>query len=399
MGADVAVTNSIAVTNRIIGARAAVSFGAALICTVLMFATRVFATVLPEDRADVLYHSYNGGGVQVHGPSILVRKSIGKQVSVWANYYVDQVSSASVDVMATASPYTEKRIERSVGMDVLHDKTTFGLGYTSGDEPDYKAKSAHFSVSQDFFGDLTTVAISFGRGWDEIGKHAQPEFQEKMDTRTYRFDVSQILTRSLIAGLSYQTISDQGFLNNPYRSARFLDPSVPRGFSFESEVYPKTHTSNAIAARLKYYLPYRAALMTEYRWFQDTYGIRANDIALEYTHPFGDHWTFEGRARYYKQSAADFYSDLFPRSNSQNFIGRNKELAAFNTQSLGLGVSYHLVKGMLPLVNSASLTFNGEYVRYKYDDFRDVTKGGAPGAEPLFDYDAFVIRAFFSVFF
>ncbi|MCG7959973.1 MAG: hypothetical protein JAY69_13020, partial [Candidatus Thiodiazotropha taylori] len=30
----------------------------------------LFATVLPEDRADVMYHRYDGGGVEVDGPSI-----------------------------------------------------------------------------------------------------------------------------------------------------------------------------------------------------------------------------------------------------------------------------------------------------------------------------------------
>ena len=37
-----------------------------------------FAGVLPEDRADVLYHRYQGGGVTIQGPSVLVRKKIGE---------------------------------------------------------------------------------------------------------------------------------------------------------------------------------------------------------------------------------------------------------------------------------------------------------------------------------
>jgi len=34
--------------------------------------------VLPEDRADTLYHRYEGGGVTVDGPSLLVRRKIGE---------------------------------------------------------------------------------------------------------------------------------------------------------------------------------------------------------------------------------------------------------------------------------------------------------------------------------
>jgi hypothetical protein len=68
----------------------------------------VQAGVLPEDRADVLYHLYDGGGVEIDGPSVLVRKQVGKSTSLVANYYVDMISSASIDVITTASPYTEE---------------------------------------------------------------------------------------------------------------------------------------------------------------------------------------------------------------------------------------------------------------------------------------------------
>ena len=65
--------------------------------------------MLPDDRADVLYHRYDGGGVTIDGPSLLVRKKFAEKYSVSANYYVDMVSSASIDVVTTASPYKEER--------------------------------------------------------------------------------------------------------------------------------------------------------------------------------------------------------------------------------------------------------------------------------------------------
>ncbi len=53
-----------------------------------------------------------------------MRKSIGKSVSVVANYYVDMVSSASIDVITTASPYTEERTQYSLAADYLRGNTT-----------------------------------------------------------------------------------------------------------------------------------------------------------------------------------------------------------------------------------------------------------------------------------
>ena len=85
----------------------------------------------------------------------------------------------------------------------------------------------------------------------------------------------------------------------------------------------------------KYYLPYRAALDLFYRYYTDTWGIRANTLQLGYTQPW-NHWIFDGSLRYYQQNAANFYNDIFPRANAQNFEARDRELAAFSSYTVGV---------------------------------------------------------------
>ena len=83
------------------------------------------SAVLPEERSDLMYHRYNGGGVTIDGPSLLVRKNFADKFSVSGNYYVDDISSASIDVVTIgASPdgYNEERTEYSVGGDYLFEK-------------------------------------------------------------------------------------------------------------------------------------------------------------------------------------------------------------------------------------------------------------------------------------
>ncbi len=82
----------------------------------------VLGGVLPEDEADVMWHNYNGGGISVDGPSVLVRKKVGDSLSFTANYYEDMISSASIDVKLSASPYKETRKQWSGGVDYLHGK-------------------------------------------------------------------------------------------------------------------------------------------------------------------------------------------------------------------------------------------------------------------------------------
>src|SRR5262245_1410672 len=133
----------------------------ALLIALLGFNRMADAGVLPEDRADLLYHLYDGGGVTIQGPSLLVRKSFLEKFSVSGNFYMDMVSSASIDVVTTASPYDEQRTQWSLGVDTIRGKTTYSLNYTDSSESDYKAKTAYFGLSQDLFGDLTTVSLGF----------------------------------------------------------------------------------------------------------------------------------------------------------------------------------------------------------------------------------------------
>ena len=72
------------------------------------------AGVLPEDRADLMYHFYDGGGVTIDGPSLLVRKKFAEKYAVSTSFYMDLVSSASIDVVTTASPYDEERTQYGV---------------------------------------------------------------------------------------------------------------------------------------------------------------------------------------------------------------------------------------------------------------------------------------------
>ncbi len=365
----------------------------------VVMAGAVQAAVLPDDRADALYHRYEGGGVTIDGPSLLLRKKFAEKYSVSANYYIDMVSSASIDVMTTASPYTEERTQGSLALDTLHGKTQYSVSYTLSDESDYTANTASLDVSHDLFGDLTTVSFGFSQGWDEVRKNGDNEFEETVDRRNYRFSLQQILTPQLMTGLNYEVITDEGFLNNPYRSVRYLDDSSARGFSFEPEVYPSTRTSNAIALNARYYLPYRAAIHGEYRFYTDTWGIDANMASIGYTHPWGKRWIFEAGYRWYDQSSADFYSDLFPRANAQNFLARDKELSTFTSQMFSLGATYALPSLGWDRILRSTVNLYYDHIQYRYDDFRDITAGGAPGTEELYGFDANVIRLFISGWF
>lgn len=358
------------------------------------------AGVLPEDRADLMYHYYDGGGITIDGPSVLVRKKFAEKYAVNASYYVDMVSSASIDVITTASKYSEERTQYGVGFEYLRGKVTYAASFSNSKENDYNADTASVSVSQDMFGDLTTVALSFTRGWDDVTRRGDPVFADQIDRRIYGVNISQIATKRLILGFSYETITEEGFLNNPYRQVRYVDPEEALGYAYEAERYPRTRTGNAFALRARWFLPYRAALQADYRYYNDTWEISSSTAELAYTHPLDDNWIFDVHYRFYDQDAAEFYSDLFPRENFQNFLARDKELATMQSHTLGFGVAYEFKPARFDFLGKAAVNLKVDRIRFQYDDFRDLrTTGVAPGTEPLYQFDANVIRLFFSGWF
>lgn len=374
-----------------------------LALALLLAPWQAIASVLPADRADVMYHQYDGGGMTIDGPSVLVRKAVRDDLSLSANYYVDQVSSASIDVITTgASKYSEERTEFTVSGDYLLNKTIISGGYTGSSENDYEANTYYFGIAQDFFGDLSTLSLNYSYGADDVFNATDEAFEDKVRRQNYQFSWSQVMTKNLVMNFNYNIITDEGYLNNPYRSVRFLnnDEDPSQGYSFQPELYPRTRTSHAVAARGRYFLPYRAAFSFEYRRFNDTWEVNAYNLQIGYTHPIRENWTLDVKYRFYSQDEAEFYSDLFPEINFQNYLARDKELSEFTSDNFGIGLGYEFKPAWASWVEKASANIALDFMEFDYSNFRDLRVQGVPaGSEPMYNFDATVTRIFISAWF
>lgn len=369
--------------------------------TLLLWSQLAVASVLPADRADIMHHAYSGGGVSIDGPAVTLRTKVAQDFSVAGYYYVDTVSGASIDVVATASAYSEERVEKHLGVDYLAGNSLISTNFSTSDENDYHAKTMTFGISHDTFGGLTTLSLQTGIGDDDVGKNGDVNFKDQVRRYNYKLGLSQILTTNWIAALNLQFDLEEGFLNNPYRQVRFKDPLAALGYSYQAEIYPRTRNASAVSLVNKYYLPYRAAVGLTLRHYQDSWDIRASDVELEYVHPLGKNWTFEGKIRYYQQTEASFYQDLFEYVNELNFMARDKELSDFNNITAGLGVSYKLPSyGVWSRQIRPEMTLQWDHIIFNYNNFRNVTdRNSSLGAEPLYQLQANVVRAFISLYF
>ncbi len=366
----------------------------------LVLAPAALGAVLPEERADAMYHRYDGGGMVIDGPSLLVRKNFAEKFSIAANYYVDSVSSASIDVITSgASEYTEERTEQSLDLTYLHEKALINIGYTGSDENDYEASSFRFDISQDFFGDMTTLSLGFSQGNDDITQTGNDAFSDELERRHYRFGIAQIISRTLIANLNYESIIDEGYLQNPYR---FILIENGSDYIVAPEVYPRTRNSDAVSVKLAWHTPISSALKVRLGYFDDSWGINAYSIEFDYTHELGNKLLLDARLRAYTQSEADFYANSFTvASAQQNFLGRDKELSSYNSYSIGIGASYDWA--LQGYFERLSANVQLDWMLFDYDNFREVTPEQTQrfgvGNEPLYDFDAYALRVFLSLFY
>jgi hypothetical protein len=350
------------------------------------------AVALPADDAEAMYHLYDGGGTTAQGPAFLVRKSMADKVSLSGEIFVDMVSNASIDVVTTASPYKETRNEFDAGLDYVVRDTLIHVSAATSHEPDYLANTFGADVTQDVFGGMTTVALGFTLGSDKVGEHGVPGYFDEARHWQYRLGLTQILTPRWVASANLEAIDDDGYLGSPYRVARVFGATVP-------ERMPRTRESRALRLGIVGDItpkveegvaePARSSVHAEYRYFWDTWDIRAHTLEAGYSRYFGQKWVADGFFRFYKQDHALFYSD--DAQTVTTYITRNRQLSTFHDIGLGADATYT----WKDVPGQYNVKFKGSYelMTFHYDDFTDVRTG------KLYSFDAHVLELVMSATF
>ena len=256
--------------------------------------------------------------------------------------------SASIDVITTASPYDEERTQYGVGFEYLRGKVTYAASFSNSNENDYNADTASLSISQDMFGDLTTVSLGFSRGWDDVTRRGDADIRgfrgpahlrrRHLADRDQEPGPRALLRDDHRGGLPQQPLPP-GALRGPGRGARLLLPGRRSTRARERA----TRSRSAAAGTCPIARRCRATTASTPTPGRST----RTRPRLSYTHPLDDEWTFDVHYRFYTQNAAEFYSDLFPREDFQNFLARDKELASMQSHTLGFGVAYEFKSSML----------------------------------------------------
>lgn len=318
--------------------------------------------------------------VEVLSPSLYTLVPMGSDWSLEGSLVYDAVSGATPryhSAISSASKMEDKRTAGDLKLTRYFRRAALGLGAAFSTEDDYKSVAGSVDLRLATDDNNTVFALGAGATADRIDSTGGAVVGEKKRVHDVLFGVTQVLSPVDIAKVNLTHSRGRGFYSDPYK---VLDAR------------PRERDATALLAQYNRALPrLDAALRTSYRYYRDTFGIRAHTVTLDWAQTVGA-WTLTPALRYHTQSAAFFYFDPvydpvlgapFPpgyASNPPRYSSADHRLSAFGAVTAGLKVARSFGRRLV-----ADL-------RYDYYEQRGAWRVGGEGSPGLAPFSAHMLQ-------
>ncbi len=330
-------------------------------------------------------------------PTAKASKDIGEAVTVRAGWTADVVSGASVAVVdapaakvdaISSATVTDTRHAFSGGVELHDGPSALGVGYTHAFENDYLSNAFDVSARTELWDHDTLLEISYARAFDEVcdlagafdpvmkprldsSKGCFSDFKTRrdrdLDMHTWQASWTQALTPVLSLQVTGTAQLSHGFQSNPYRAVRI-------GRTAAQEHHPIDRARYALGAGLRLWLaPLRGALQTYARAYRDTWDITSITGELAYDQTLIGQLRLRGRARYYTQTAAAFYSDDYVLDPHGQYFTGDRELSDMQSLLAGAALLWSAPTDdnghVLAVLSGFELTLKGDVLKTYFDHF------------------------------
>ncbi len=288
---------------------------------------------------------YKERATRVMQPMLDAMFELGARGLVTGHFLVDAITSASASSGAdNAQPFTENRIEGGLGYAHQLDRLRVGGEAKYSTESDYRSIYAGARIEADLAQKNATIGIGGGVSLDKISAASAQgpavpmlacsptENATSCDLETYALfaSASQILSRNLVVGLTFDAAALRGYQSNPYRTAIAND-------GVASERHPTERNRTAAAGSLRWYLPSaRMTLIGAYRYYHDSWQIGAHTPELRIIQEVGRTVDASLKYRFYTQSAASFYKERYPTTDPtmEPYLSDDVKLSKFTSHTI-----------------------------------------------------------------
>jgi hypothetical protein len=208
-------------------------------------------------------------------------------------------------------------------------------------ESDYISKGGAITYSVDLNEKNTTLNAGWSHNWDRLKGSFVRTWQDKQ-ANDVMVGVNQLLSPQTVLTVNFTYGYGDGYLADPYKGVLFdnvpqFDPISP---ALDPEKRPYTRNRYIPYVSVTQYInPLHGSLEASYRFFQDSWGITANTLALTWYQKIGKHVVIAPEFRYYRQSAADFYTVSLPNYDTRPaYYSADYRLSEMQTFVGGVGI-------------------------------------------------------------
>ncbi len=277
--------------------------------------------------------------IRVRAPALNALVPLGDQWSVSGTLITDSISGASPAYHdAAITPMRDFR--RAVDASATHylPQGTWSLGVSHSKEADYLSRSVYGTATRSDDSKNTVWNWGLALSQDHILPlhpiQKLPDGQGRKQTVDLIAGVTQVLSPSDLVQINLGWSQNQGYLSDPYKR---LDQR------------PGSRTRQTLQVRWNHHLEGSGATVrSAYRYFQDSWHIRAHTWDLEHVQPLGERWKASAALRYHSQNAARFYVEAPERASpfgprvlpGLNHQSLDTRLSAFGAVTLGLKLTH-----------------------------------------------------------
>lgn len=323
-----------------------------------------------EELAPSLYVRSDSDHTTVISPRLRARAPLGEATNLDFVYSVDIWTSASIDVVASASEaVTEQRDEIDVGIDHAFPDLTLSAGYRYSHEPDYLSNGGHVGASLDLADKSTTLAAGLSFSIDDVGRAGDPGFSRASNTFGAQASITQVIDPNTLVQALYDITRIGGYQSSPYRRIGVGGDGLCRGRASwcVEERNPDERIRQAWAVRIRRALGEHHSAGGGYRFYADSWGIRSHTFQAGLTWVPDHSNTLALEYRGYVQSSADHYRARYTSEAAlQGYITSDKELSALSSQRVMLNAEHAFVLDAHTVLRAA-LAIGPTF--YAYSDF------------------------------
>jgi len=294
--------------------------------SVWLFAGALSALATPgraQEFAPSLYIRTDTDNTTVVSPRLRGRAEVADATNLDLVYAVDIWTSASVDVVASASePVTEQRDEIDVGIDHTFPDLVLSAGYRYSHEPDYISHGGHIGASLDMADKSTTLALGLAFSADKVGRAGYPDFSHPAQTAGVQTSLTQVIDRDTLIQALYDLGQVSGYQVSPYRRVALggdgnCAGDAPWCFPEHS---PDVRWRHAWAVRARRALGDRTSAGAGYRFYLDSWGMTSHTFSVSASWIPTQQTTLSVQYRGYVQSAVDYYQKHYDLSALGSFM-------------------------------------------------------------------------------